>query len=210
MARRGWSPGRTAGRMWAGCCGIDAGGKAPECARARRPGIPAALNYRLLRHMAHQLQIRTASLPATTDGTLVVYVNEEEGPKGAAADIWKATGLDWSAATTAASFRGKQGHVLDIIAPAGLRASRLLVLGAGKRSGNGDTAAAWTDRGGSLAGKLPALKISKAAVLLEGDDVTPELVADLAAGLRLRHYRFDRYKTRKADGDENEPRKLTV
>ena len=160
--------------------------------------------------MAHQLQIRTASLPATTDGTLVVYVNEEEGPKGAAADIWKATALDWSAATTAASFRGKQGHVLDIIAPAGLKASRLLVLGAGKRSGNGDTAAAWTDRGGSLAGKLQALKISKAAVLVEGDDATPELVADLAAGLRLRHYRFDRYKTRKADGDENEPRKLTV
>jgi leucyl aminopeptidase len=160
--------------------------------------------------MVHQLQIKTASLPATTDGALVIYAHEGKRPEGAAADIWAATGLDWDRATAAAGFKGKQGHVLDIVAPAGLKANRLLVLGAGKRPDKGEAATAWTDRGGSLAGKLQALKITKAAVLVEGPNVTPELGADLAAGLRLRHYRFDRYKTQKAESDENEPPRLTV
>jgi leucyl aminopeptidase len=159
--------------------------------------------------MVHQLQIKTAPLPATTDGALVIYANEGQRPQDAAAEVWAATGLDWDRAASAAGFMGKQGHVLDIIAPAGLTANRLLVLGAGKPPGKGEAATSWTDRGGSLAGKLQALKISKAAVLIGDPNATPELVADLAAGLRLRHYRFDRYKTRKADG-ENEPQKLAV
>jgi leucyl aminopeptidase len=152
--------------------------------------------------MANSLQLRTASLPATTDGALVIYAAEGAEPEGEGAKIWAATGIDWKRATTAAGFKGKQGNVLDIVAPNGLDANRLLVLGSGKPAEGPESATAWTDRGGSLAGKLQALRVTKAAVIIEG--APAERVADLAAGLRLRHYRFDRYKSAKkddADGD---------
>src|SRR5690606_1314218 len=41
-------------------------------------------------------------------------------------------------------------------------------------------------------------------------EATPERVADLAAGLKLRAYRFDRYKTEKKNGDGGEPEKFSV
>ncbi|HQZ13987.1 MAG TPA: leucyl aminopeptidase [Devosia sp.] len=153
--------------------------------------------------MASTLQIRTASLAVKTSGTIVIYTAENAKPAGEGAKLWAATGIDWKRATSAAGFTGKQGQVLDIVAPNGLSANRLLVLGAGKA--DSDSPTAWTDRGGSLAGKLQALKVTSAAVVIE--DAPAERVADLAAGLRLRHYRFDRYKSAKPDA---EPEKLLV
>jgi leucyl aminopeptidase len=153
--------------------------------------------------MASTLQIRTASLPAKTDGALVIYVTENAQPTGEGAVLWASTGIDWGRATAAAGFKGKQGQVLDIVAPNGLSANRLIVLGAGK-AGDADSATAWTDRGGSLAGKLQALKVTKASVIVE--DAPADRVADLAAGLRLRHYRFDRYKGPKPDSDADADR----
>ena len=60
---------------------------------------------------------------------------------------------------------------------------------------------AWTDRGGSLAAKLAGFRAEKAAVVIDEPEATPEAIAELAAGLRLRHYRFDKYKSKKADDD---------
>lgn len=152
--------------------------------------------------MPHELQIKTATLSLKATGALVVYVAEEAVPAGGAAAVWQSTGLDFGKVAAAARFRGKQGQLLDIPAPAGLDADRLLVLGAGK-PGHATGLSAWADRGGSLAGKLMALKVEKAAVLLDDEAATPDRVAELAAGLRLRHYRFDRYKTpKKEDGAE--------
>jgi leucyl aminopeptidase len=160
--------------------------------------------------MAHQLQLKTASLPPATDGALVVYVSEAGKPEGAAAAIWAATRLDWGKATGATGFKGKQGQVLDIVSPSGVEANRLLVLGAGKADPGSESPTAWADRGGSLAGKLIGLRIAKASIVLDSPAATPERVADLAAGMRLRHYRFDRYKSRKPESDGSEADKLLV
>jgi len=148
--------------------------------------------------MPNSLAIKTAALPGAATGALVMYVGEDAQPTGAAAEIWAATGLDWARVTAASGFRGKQGHVIDLVAPAGVSADRLLVLGTGK-AGQGMTLSAWADRGGSLMGKLMAARVTRAAVLLDDAAATPDRIAELAAGLRLRHYRFDRYKTPKAD-----------
>ena len=160
--------------------------------------------------MAHQLQLKTASLPAATDGALVLYVSEGGRPEGAAAAIWAATRLDWDRAAGATGFKGKQGQVLDIVSPSGLDANRLLVLGAGKPADSGESPTAWADRGGSLAGKLVGLRVAKASIVLDSPDATPERVAELAAGMRLRHYRFDRYKSRKPENEGAEAEKLVV
>ena len=79
--------------------------------------------------MAHQLQIKTASLPPATDGAIVIYVSEGGRPEGAGGTIWTAAGLNWDRAAEATGFKGKQGQVMDIVAPAGLEANRVIVLG---------------------------------------------------------------------------------
>jgi leucyl aminopeptidase len=150
--------------------------------------------------MPQNLTIRTAALPYAPTGTLVLYADEGQPPQGEGGAAWAATQLDFSEIAAAAGFKGKPGQVLDIAAPRGIAAKRLLVLGAGKSDPQKPaSSAAWADRGGSLAAKLLASGSEAAAVILDGREVTPLAVAQLAAGLRLRHYRFDKYKARKAD-----------
>lgn len=156
--------------------------------------------------MADALQITTTRLSTALTGQVVGYVNEGQEPAGRLGELWAATGLDWKRACKASAFAGRQGQVLDVVAPPGIAAERLLILGAG--ASGGGAANAWRDRGGSLGGKLRTLMIRKAAIVLDGDDATPDRIADLAAGLRLRHYRFDRYKSHKAD--DTEPPRLDV
>ncbi|HEY8596218.1 MAG TPA: leucyl aminopeptidase [Devosiaceae bacterium] len=162
--------------------------------------------------MHHELTVKTAGLPAKKTGTLVIYSGDGADLAGEAAAIFERTGLDWERVTGAAGFKGKPGQGIDIVAPQGIEADRLLVLGAGK-SADGETAGltAWADRGGSLMAKILATRAQKAAVVIEGADATPEAIAELAAGMRLRHYRFDKYRTLERKDDKNgEPGKLAV
>jgi len=161
--------------------------------------------------MASELIVKTAALPAKPTGTLVIYAAEGEAPAGVGATLWAATGLDWNTVSSAANFKGRQGQVLDLVAPAGVEANRLLVLGSGKFAAeNPGALTAWTDRGGSLFAKIAATKAEKASVVIDSADATPEAIAELAAGLRLRHYKFDKYKTFKKDDDNGEPKKLSI
>src|SRR5688572_12683538 len=99
--------------------------------------------------MPHELIIKTAPFPVKATGALVIYAADGGKPEGLGAGIWKATGLDWEKVSAASGFKGKQGQVLDLIAPRGVEADRLLILGSGKPAdGNAGPATAWTDRGG--------------------------------------------------------------
>ena len=161
--------------------------------------------------MSVALTLRAAALPFTSAGLVVIYAAEGAAPAGAAADIWAATGLDFARVAQGAGFRGRAGQLLDIAAPAGLDARRLLVLGAGKvdpaRPASG---AAWADRGGSLGAKVAGLGATTIAVVLDGAEATPAAVAELAAGLRLRTYRFDKYKNRKKDEEPDAELAVTL
>jgi leucyl aminopeptidase len=98
-------------------------------------------------------------------------------------------------------FKGKSGSALDILAPQGLKASRLIVVGAGKLSALKDHD--FLKWGGAIAGKLRA---GSEAVTIVADlpdgAMKPAQAAALASGVRLRAYKFDRYKTKKKDGDD--------
>lgn len=98
-------------------------------------------------------------------------------------------------------FKGKSGATLDILAPQGLKASRLIVVGAGKLSAikNDD----FLKLGGVIAGKLHAGSEAVTVVAdLPDGAMKPAHAAEIAAGIRLRAYKFDRYKTKKKDGEE--------
>jgi leucyl aminopeptidase len=98
-------------------------------------------------------------------------------------------------------FKGKSGSTLDILAPQGLKASRLIVVGAGKLSAIKDSD--FLKFGGAAAGKLLAGNGAVSIVAeLPGGAMKPEQAAAVASGVRLRAYKFDRYKTRNKDGED--------
>ncbi len=117
-------------------------------------------------------------------------------------------------AAAAVKFKGLEKTALDLIAPAGLPADRLLVVGT---AGEGDEIKGKEKKkivsparlrdfaalGGFVMGKLG--HDAKATIAFD----LPQPPADPAAaaanfilGMRLRDYRFDQYKTQKKEGDE--------
>jgi leucyl aminopeptidase len=144
--------------------------------------------------MPKNLSIAVTSQPASRSGAIVIYVTENGEPSGIAKALWERTGLDFAKVAGATGFAGKPGHMIDLVTPAGLDCDRLVVLG---RGGDGDMSGetVWADRGGSLFAKLDALGVESAAIVIDEPGQTPEGIAALLAGLRLRHYNFDRYKS---------------
>ena len=147
--------------------------------------------------------VKVGFVPFSTapKGILVVFCDDtlKFGPAtrkalGAAADTVKR-------AATANQFKGKSASALDILAPDGIKIQRLIVIGAGKASDLKDSD--FLKFGGVAASKLNAASTA-VMVLAELPDgaMEPEQAAAVASGLRLRAYKFDRYKTRKKDGED--------
>ncbi len=106
-------------------------------------------------------------------------------------------------ASAAASehFTGKSGTALDLVLPADLKVARLSVIGCGKTAEL--KAKDFLKLGGAAAGKAPSIGGDVTVVAdLPDAAMGPEAVADLAAGAKLRAYVFDRYKTKRKEGEE--------
>jgi leucyl aminopeptidase len=103
-------------------------------------------------------------------------------------------------AAATAQFKGKDGAVLDLLAPEGIKIQRLMVIGTGKGKDLRDRDL--LKYGGTLAGRLHSAS-EPVMVLAELPEaaMSPDQVSALGAGLKLRAYRFDRYKTKKKDED---------
>ncbi len=141
----------------------------------------------------------TAAKPG---GSLVVFCDDGLKFGRRATEALGAAAALVTRAAKGEQFTGKSGSVLELILPEGLKVDRLFVLGAGK------VADLKTEDvvklGGAAMGKLP--KAGEATVVADlpaagktgGMDAGQ--TADLALGMVLRAYAFDRYKTkRKAD-----------
>jgi leucyl aminopeptidase len=104
-------------------------------------------------------------------------------------------------AAAADRFTGKSGTSLDIVAPTGLPVTRLAILGVGKAGKL--KAQDFVKLGGAAMGKIPA-RAEVATIFAEfsSGSLKPDQAAEAALGTRLRAYTFDRYKTKRKDGDE--------
>ncbi|MET3660078.1 leucyl aminopeptidase [Aquamicrobium ahrensii] len=114
-----------------------------------------------------------------------------------------------------ADFSGKFGATLEVIAPQGSGLDKLVAVGAGKSAELDEYA--WLRLGGVIAAS--ATKAKDASVLLDlpGEVAAdPACAANIAAGILLRAYAFDKYKTRKSDnGDDksgvvSKPARITI
>jgi leucyl aminopeptidase len=133
-------------------------------------------------------------------GTLVVLCDDAlKFGEAASKALGAAAGLVKRAAATN-RFKGKSGSVLEILEPEGLKAARLLVVGAGKQSAIKDYD--FLKLGGVVAGKLAGNDAATLIAELPGGALKPEQSAAIGAGIRLRAYTFDRYKTKKKDAED--------
>lgn len=108
-------------------------------------------------------------------------------------------------AAAADRFTGKNGSTLDIIAPSGLNAPRLIVVGTGKERDLKDRDL--VKLGGVAIGKVPSAAAQTTIVAeFAAGALKAEQIADLALGARLRAYTFDRYKTKRKEGEERAER----
>lgn len=100
-----------------------------------------------------------------------------------------------------AGFSAKPTTVLDLVAPEGSTAERLIVVGLGKPEEL--TAHDWLKAGGVAASKIK--KADKVVIFVDapGAGVGAKEAADFALGMLLRAYSFDTYKTKKKDEDGN-------
>jgi leucyl aminopeptidase len=151
--------------------------------------------------MPDAIKVGFVPLSAAARGVLVLLSDESLGFGPAARKALGGAAATVKRAATAAGFKGKSGAALDILAPQGLKADRLLVIGTGKAGGLKPED--YIKIGGTIAGKLSAAsgQVTLLAELPAGA-VGAEHAAAIAAGLRLRAYRFDRYKTKKKDDDK--------
>ncbi len=151
--------------------------------------------------MPDAVKVGFVPFSAAPRGILVVFCDDTL-KFGAATrkTLGTATDLVKRAAETN-QFKGKSASTLDILAPQGLKVSRLIVVGAGKVASLKDDD--FLKFGGSAAGKLRAGN-DAATIIAELPDgaMKPEQAAAVAAGVRLRAYKFDRYKTKKKDSED--------
>jgi leucyl aminopeptidase len=150
--------------------------------------------------MSDAVKVGFVPFSAPSRGILVVFCDDTL-KSGAATRkaLGKAADTIKRAAATNA-FKGKSGATLDILAPEGIKAPRLIVVGTGKPSDIKEKD--FLKFGGVIAGKLNAGSdaVTVIAELAEGA-MAPEAAAAIASGIRLRAYKFDRYKTKKKDGE---------
>jgi leucyl aminopeptidase len=117
-----------------------------------------------------------AAVPAKAAVARIVF--EAEAHSGAIAE-----------AVAASRFTGGKGQTLDILAPQGVDAARLVLVGAGKKDAFDAAAAENAAASGYNAVKASGLEVLR----IEGAGA---LAANAAFGVRLASYRFDKYRTK--------------
>ena len=131
-------------------------------------------------------------------------------PAAVAAD--KASGGALTRALKFSRFTGKAGQMLEVLAPAGMKASRLLLVGLGKADSVDEKGL--ETLGAQIVGRLHAAGESAASVQIDvpkGSKVKKaELAAHLAFGAKLKSYAFDKYRTRNLDEYEKKLKTLRI
>jgi leucyl aminopeptidase len=150
--------------------------------------------------MSDAVKVGFVPFSASPRGILVVFCDDALKTGAATRKVLgKAADTIKRAAATNA-FKGKSGSTLDILAPEGIKAPRLIVVGTGKPSEIKEKD--FLKFGGVIAGKLNAGSDAVTVIAeLSDDAMPPAAAAAIGSGIRLRAYKFDRYKTKKKDGE---------
>jgi leucyl aminopeptidase len=158
------------------------------------------------------MNVAFAKLEVPTSGAIVagVFANNKLSPGAARLDRQSRGAV--ARAIAASRFKGRADDVLVINAPAGTKASRIMLVGLGKE-GEIDALGAQS-LGGRIYATLGGAGDAAAAVLVDdefgGKLPAAEIAANIAFGARLRSYRFDKYRTTEKPEKKPTLKRLTV
>jgi leucyl aminopeptidase len=152
--------------------------------------------------MSDRLKISFATPAVPASGTMVVFVGDDLALSPIARELLGSGVADAVARAAAAeAFKGKALSGLTLLAPAGLQADRLVVIGLGSAKDRSDTN--YLNLGGAIIGRAGSSKAI--AIILDGPAewrADADAAADIGLGLSLRSYSFDKYKSKKPDSDK--------
>lgn len=147
--------------------------------------------------------ISFAKVSKPKGGAVLVLVPDGVAPSTAAGVMDPNGVLDKAAQT--AEFTAKKKSVLDVLAPAGSDANRLIAMGIGKPEEL--TANDWASLGGTARAKASSAPVLTVMLSVDGVEITAEHQAAFAQGYMLRAYAFDKYKTKTKDDDASKKAK---
>ncbi|HWT30334.1 MAG TPA: leucyl aminopeptidase [Propylenella sp.] len=159
--------------------------------------------------MASRAEIRFVKLEAPKAGSAVLLVDQNLKVGEVANGLIEGAGGRFTRAAAAAKFEGKPLKTLQLLAPGGVDLDRLVFLGLGDSSKM--TQQDWLKLGGTLPAAVAGE--AEATIVLErpdGEPVTAEQAAELALGISLRSYSFDKYKTKKKNDEPPRPRRYAI
>jgi len=150
------------------------------------------------------MQISFVAPSNVAAGAWVVGATEGTALLPAAVRADKASGGALTRALKISRFTGKSGQMLEVLAPAGIAASRLLLVGIGKPESVDEKGL--ETLGAQIVGRLYAGGETSASLEIEvpkGAKVKKaEAAAHLAFGAKLKSYAFDKYRTRNLEDFE--------
>jgi len=152
--------------------------------------------------MSGAVKITFGPLSRPKGGALVAFVGADLKPAPAVTAEFGDLEPLIGAAAKSSNFRGLRKTALDILAPADLNASRLVVVGVAP--GKDNAPLDFVMLGGFTFGKVTGSRKVEAAFEPPSGAWDAAAAADFALGLRLRGYRFNKYKTRKKEPPEEE------
>jgi leucyl aminopeptidase len=152
-------------------------------------------------NMADAFKLSFGSIAAPRTGVLVAFCDESLSFGAASRRVLGRVVDLIEEAAKADRFKGKNGSALELLAPRGLEATRLVVVGCGKPADLKPQDV--VKLGGAAMGKVPQAA-EQVTILgdLPGISTTAAQAADLALGARLRKYSFEGYKTKKKEGED--------
>jgi leucyl aminopeptidase len=152
--------------------------------------------------MSESSKLGFSGFAAPAKGTLVVFCDDKLALGSATKRVIGQAAADFfKRAAAADQFTGKSGAGLDLVAPPGLKASRLVVMGLGKAKDLKPFDL--IKLGGKALSRAPQTSAEVTIVAdLPAGAMKTEQAADLAFGAQLRAYSFDLYKTKRKEGDE--------
>jgi leucyl aminopeptidase len=158
------------------------------------------------------MQLSFSAPTTTASGALVVAALDGGAFTAAAAQADRMAGGALKRALDVSRFSGKTAKILEVLAPAGIKASRLLLVGLGKpseldRPQAEEVAAAVIARLLASGEKSVtfAIDLPKGARLKE-----PSFAAHLAMGATLRSYAFNKYRTKGLEEIEPTLKKVVI
>jgi len=144
-----------------------------------------------------KITFKSPELPKS--GALALFTATSGKLKGLAGEVDAATGGALTRAMKANRFDAEKGEIVELLAPQGVDAGRVMLIGLGKPQTL--VVHDYETLGAAITARLIASGETQVTAILEEEGrktSAEEAAAGLAAGLKLRRYRFDRYRTKES------------